>query len=89
MSQPKQQLQTFKSWVGKGVSDISYYLNSHHVDFHEWCMDSKSRPITVTAIASTGLAESVVGLPCEDTITLTVQWENLSDKGMVHKHEVL
>lgn len=34
MSQPKFQLETFKSWAGKS-SDISYYLNSHHIDFHE------------------------------------------------------
>ncbi len=31
MSQPKFQLETFKSWAGID-SDISYYLNSHHVD---------------------------------------------------------
>jgi D-galacturonate reductase len=37
MSQPKKQLITFKSWAGK-ASDISYYLNSHHVDFHVWSM---------------------------------------------------
>ena len=38
MSQPKHQLQTFKAWAGKS-SDISYYLNSHHIDFHGgwWC----------------------------------------------------
>lgn len=30
MSQPKRQLETFKAWAGK-ASDISYYLNSHHV----------------------------------------------------------
>ncbi len=29
MSQPKHQLDTFRSWAGKS-SDISYYLNSHH-----------------------------------------------------------
>lgn len=34
MSQPKRQLHTFRAWAGRG-SDISYYLNSHHVDFHE------------------------------------------------------
>lgn len=34
MSQPKMQLETFKAWAGK-ASDISYYLNSHHIDFHE------------------------------------------------------
>jgi len=37
MSQPKKQLITFKAWAGKS-SDISYYLNSHHVDFHVWAM---------------------------------------------------
>ncbi|KLU90050.1 D-galacturonic acid reductase [Magnaporthiopsis poae ATCC 64411] len=31
MSQPKFQLETFKAWAGV-ESDISYYLNSHHVD---------------------------------------------------------
>lgn len=31
MSQPKSQLETFKAWAGID-SDISYYLNSHHVD---------------------------------------------------------
>lgn len=78
MSQPKHQLQTFKAWAGKS-SDISYYLNSHHVDFHEWALLGKARPLTVTAIASTGVAKSL-GIETEDTITLTVQWQNLSDK---------
>lgn len=31
MSQPKMQLETFKAWAGID-SDISYYLNSHHID---------------------------------------------------------
>jgi len=35
MSQPKSQLGTFAGWAGKS-SDISYYLNSHHIDFHCW-----------------------------------------------------
>ena len=35
MSQPKSQLDTFRQWAGKS-SDISYYLNAHHVDFHAW-----------------------------------------------------
>ena len=35
MSQPKRQLETFRAWAGKN-SDISYYLNSHHIDFHVW-----------------------------------------------------
>jgi D-galacturonate reductase len=76
MSQPKHQLETFKAWAGKG-SDISYYLNSHHIDFHEWCVGETSRPISVVAMASTGVAEGLFKRDCEDTITLTVQWENL------------
>lgn len=41
MSQPKYQLQTFKSWAGK-ESDISYYLNSHHIDFLLWSLGGKA-----------------------------------------------
>ena len=78
MSQPKHQLETFKAWAGKG-SDISYYLNSHHIDFHEWCVGQNSRPVSVTAMASTGVAIQTFGRPCEDTITLTVQWDNLEN----------
>jgi D-galacturonate reductase len=37
MSQPKLQLDTFKGWAGIS-SDISYYLNSHHIDFHVWAL---------------------------------------------------
>ena len=78
MSQPKHQLDTFKSWAGKKQSsDISYYLNSHHIDFHEWVVHESSRPTTVTAVASKGLASSLFDADCEDTITLTVQWENI------------
>ena len=55
MSQPKHQLETFKAWAGKS-SDISYYLNSHHVDFHEWVVGETSRPIAITAVASTGMS---------------------------------
>lgn len=80
MSQPKHQLDTFKAWAGKS-SDISYYLNSHHIDFHEWSVGETSRPVLVTAMASTGLAKSKFDMDCEDTITLTVQWENLGGKG--------
>lgn len=77
MSQPKHQLATFQAWAGKS-SDISYYLNSHHIDFHEWCVGQTSRPITVVAMASTGVAKAKFGMECEDTITLTVEWQNLS-----------
>jgi len=74
MSQPKHQLDTFKAWAGKS-SDISYYLNSHHVDFTEWVFHGRARPIRVTAAASTGVAHEK-GIMTEDSITLTVTWEN-------------
>eukprot|EP00605_Chrysophyceae_sp_TOSAG23-4_P000582 GSChrysophyteH1.ASY1.ANO1.659.1 assembled CDS len=77
MSQPKHQLETFRAWAGKS-SDISYYLNSHHIDFHEWCVGDTARPLKVTATASTGIAQNLFDIKCEDTITLTVEWENLA-----------
>ena len=82
MSQPKHQLDTFKAWAGKS-SDISYYLNSHHVDFHEWCMAGTARPERVTALCSTGVATARLanGVETEDTITLAVQWRNKADGG--------
>jgi D-galacturonate reductase len=81
MSQPKSQLETFKQWAGSQRSDISYYLNSHHIDFHEWAVGERSRPVKVTAMGSKGVANGVFGADCEDTITLMVQWQNLSDDG--------
>ena len=78
MSQPKHQLETFKAWAGKS-SDISYYLNSHHIDFSEWTLAGIARPVRVTATSSTGVARAK-GMETEDSITLTVQWENLDDK---------
>eukprot|EP00957_Ditylum_brightwellii_P134501 10253641-Ditylum_brightwellii.AAC.1 len=80
MSQPKHQLDTFKAWAGKS-SDISYYLNSHHIDFSEWTLAGIARPVRVTATSSTGVAHNK-DIPAEDSITLTVQWENLSDKSL-------
>ena len=74
MSQPKSQLETFKAWVGKD-SDISYYLNSHHVDICA-SMVPNHRPVKVTASGSKGTAEKsgcVEGT--EDTISLLVEWE--------------
>ena len=74
MSQPKFQLETFKAWAGKD-SDISYYLNSHHIDINDSMVPSY-RPVRVTANGSKGTAE---GLGCvegtEDTISLLVSWE--------------
>ncbi|ACI65311.1 predicted protein [Phaeodactylum tricornutum CCAP 1055/1] len=78
MSQPKHQLETFKAWAGKS-SDISYYLNSHHVDWSEWTLAGMARPVRVTATGSSGVAQSR-SMNTEDSITLTVQWENLNDQ---------
>ncbi len=75
MSQPKSQLDTFRAWAGKS-SDISYYLNAHHVDFNVWAAGHFARPVAVHASAATGWA-SGQGIETEDTITLTVQWVNL------------
>ena len=76
MSQPKSQLHTFRSWAGK-ASDISYYLNAHHIDFNVWSVQHVARPLSVTALASCGVARSQ-GIDAEDTITLGVQWENIN-----------
>jgi D-galacturonate reductase len=76
MSQPKAQLDTFASWAGIS-SDISYYLNSHHVDLLSWALTNIAQPISVMATASTGVADKKLNRPVEDTITLTVQWKNI------------
>lgn len=81
MSQPKSQLETFRAWAGVD-SDISYYLNSHHVDIcdsmvrrHGWL------PVRVSASAARGIA---VDLGCdpatEDTITLMVTWQKKGEQ---------
>lgn len=77
MSQPKSQLETFKAWAGKD-SDISYYLNSDHIDICDTLVSQAGwRPSKVTASGSRGCAEE---LGCEqgtdDTITLLVEWVN-------------
>ena len=56
---------------------ISVDLNAHHIDLHAWAMQGLARPVSVTASASKGVAEScgcVQGT--EDTITLMVKWIN-------------
>eukprot|EP01113_Clastostelium_recurvatum_P048927 TRINITY_DN8992_c0_g1_i2.p1 TRINITY_DN8992_c0_g1~~TRINITY_DN8992_c0_g1_i2.p1 ORF type:complete len:429 (-),score=72.43 TRINITY_DN8992_c0_g1_i2:234-1520(-) len=82
MSQPKKQLETFRGWQwgkGKSSSDISYYLNSHHIDFHCWLVQGKARPVSVVGMAATGVASSEpFKYDTEDTITLMVQWQNIS-----------
>lgn len=75
MSQPKSQLETFRAWAGKS-SDISYYLNAHHIDFNLWAVGHRARPMIVRASAATGVAHGM-DIPTEDTITLTVDWENI------------
>lgn len=76
MAQPKQQLDTFRSWAGKS-SDISFYLNSHHVDVHCWLVGKSARPVRVAAAASErAYAAARLGRACEDTITLTATWES-------------
>jgi hypothetical protein len=57
-------------------SDINYYLNSHHIDIHNWSIQHMARPVRVIAMACTGVAEAKLGRPCEDTITLMTQWQN-------------
>ncbi|KAK3378230.1 hypothetical protein B0H63DRAFT_241389 [Podospora didyma] len=80
MSQPKSQLETFKAWAGVD-SDISYYLNSHHVDVCDSMVSQLGYvPVKVSASASKGHA---VALGCdkstEDTISLLVHWEKADD----------
>ena len=79
MSQPKSQLETFEAWAGR-ESDISYYLNSHHIDVCE-SMVPDYAPVRVTSSASKGIA---VNLGChsdtEDTITLLVDWVKRGDE---------
>jgi len=76
MSQPKYQLEVFKSWAGIS-SDISYYLNSHHIDFHCWAIQGRAVPFEVSASSSTGVANKLLQRPCEDSITLLVKWRTL------------
>ncbi|KAG9235396.1 hypothetical protein BJ875DRAFT_272211 [Amylocarpus encephaloides] len=80
MSQPKSQLETFKAWAGVD-SDISYYLNSHHIDICESMVQTLGyTPVKVSASASNGVAASLGCDPItEDTISLLVHWVKKSD----------
>ncbi|KAL4943020.1 hypothetical protein BDV06DRAFT_235040 [Aspergillus oleicola] len=83
MSQPKFQLETFKAWAGK-ESDISYYLNSHHVDICDSMVGNEYTPVKVNATASKGTAVELGCVPeTEDTITLLVEWRHKQDKSKV------
>lgn len=81
MSQPKSQLETFKAWAGVD-SDISYYLNSHHIDICDSMVTPLGYvPVKVSASASKGVATSLgCNEATEDTISLLVHWEHESDK---------
>ncbi|KAI6890052.1 D-galacturonic acid reductase-like protein [Hortaea werneckii] len=62
-------------------SDISYYLNSHHIDVCE-SMVPEYRPTKVMASASKGIATDLGCAPeTEDTITLLVDWEKKDGSG--------
>jgi D-galacturonate reductase len=82
MSQPKSQLETFKAWAGVD-SDISYYLNSHHVDICDSMVTQLGFvPVKVSASASMGIATSLGCDPkTEDTITVMVTWQKKDDPG--------
>ncbi|CRJ83525.1 hypothetical protein D7B24_007848 [Verticillium nonalfalfae] len=80
MSQPKSQLETFKAWAGVD-SDISYYLNSHHIDICDSMVTQQGYlPVKVSASASKGVATDLGCDPAtEDTISLIVQWARKDD----------
>ncbi|KAH7033184.1 uncharacterized protein B0I36DRAFT_348278 [Microdochium trichocladiopsis] len=84
MSQPKSQLETFKAWAGV-ESDISYYLNSHHVDICDSMVSQLDFvPVKVSGSSAKGIA---TGLGChestEDTITVMVTWQKRSDPSKI------
>jgi hypothetical protein len=92
MAQPKQQLDTFKAWAGKS-SDINYYLNSHHIDVHNWMVSHMSHPTKVTALAATGGREqpwNAVGccraLHQAALWTATAKWWPLTSRMPCHWH---
>lgn len=79
MTQHRTQLDTFSRWAGKS-SDISYYLNSHHMDIHSWAVSHVAKPKTIMSMSCDGIADKRLarndGSKCEDTITVMTQWEN-------------
>ncbi len=83
MSQPKSQLTTFRDWAGT-ASDISYYLNSHHIDILCQILTDRYKPVTVHASCSSGEGRRVVGRPIDDTITLSVKWQGLRADSLAH-----
>jgi D-galacturonate reductase len=84
MSQPKFQLETFKAWAGID-SDISYYLNSHHVDICDSMVSQLGFvPTKVSASAAKGIATELGCVEAtEDTITLLVNWHKKGDPSKI------
>lgn len=84
MSQPKFQLETFKAWAGID-SDISYYLNSHHVDICDSMVTQLGFvPVKVSASAAKGIATDLGCDPAtEDTITVMVTWQKKDDPSKI------
>jgi D-galacturonate reductase len=79
MSQPKYQLDTFK-WISDKSSDISYYLNSHHIDYNIWAIEDQLKDlkqIKISAVKSSGYVNNKFNKKTddiEDTITIFVEW---------------
>ncbi|KAI5862915.1 NAD(P)-binding protein [Durotheca rogersii] len=84
MSQPKSQLETFKAWAGID-SDISYYLNSHHIDICDSMVSPAGfLPAKVSASAAKGIATSLgCSEATEDTITVMVTWQKQGDPNKI------
>ncbi|KAI0801698.1 hypothetical protein GGR55DRAFT_667576 [Xylaria sp. FL0064] len=84
MSQPKSQLETFKAWAGID-SDISYYLNSHHIDICDSMASPQGFvPVKVSASAAKGIATSLDCVDAtEDTITVLVTWQKKGDPSKI------
>lgn len=81
MSQPACQARHYCS-NGRTSTDVSFYLNAHHVDLHAWFMGERSRPMQVTAFGSFGILQREHGINTPDTITLAVQWQD-RDSGVI------
>ena len=79
--------QNTQAWAGKS-SDISYYLNSHHVDFHEWCCSGIEGAAGTSdcAYLPQDVAQAKLGRPLRTTrgITLSVQWRTLATNALGH-----
>ena len=43
----------------------------------EWVCEGRARPIRVSAMGATGIADKTLGRPCEDTISVHATWQNL------------